>query len=336
MAAAAPRNDAPESISVREFLRTFADKLELTQVNPGTGQKRVIKEKSVNRPSLALTGYLKYFAHKRLQLFGAGEMGYLRDLPEDDQLTALRAIAEKNIPCMVVSRNLVPTASMVQVADEFNIPLIRTPKKSKDFSAEATVLLEEALAPRTTIHGTLLDIKGIGTIVRGKSGVGKSECALALIERGHTLVADDVIHVKVHAERELRGTCAPLSQGYMECRGLGIIDIAKLFGIRAVRLAKRIDFVVTFTEWQPGTDEERTGLEKSYFDILGHPVPHVQIPVRPGRDMAHLVEVAAMDQALKLMGHDSANEFNERLIEHMTNPERRAELDRRLLLRNIR
>lgn len=309
---------SPESITIREFLDSFQDTLELELVEGAKGLDKSIREKSVNRPALALTGYFKYFAHKRIQLFGAGEMAYLRDLREETQQIVLTEIVRKSIPCIIVSRNLVPTKAMFEVCRQFNIPLLRTTQKSKDFTAEVTILLEEKFAARTNLHGTLLDIKGIGTLLRGKSGVGKSECALALIERGHSLVADDLTYCRRVGEKEVLGTSSELNRGYMECRGIGIIDIAELFGIRSVRLEKRIDLVVTFIEWQPGMLEERTGLEQNYYTILDAKIPHVEIPVRPGRDMARLAEVAALVQALKLMGHDCAKEFNERLIAHMS------------------
>ncbi len=306
-----------ESISVREFYESFKEHLQLDLVAGERGLNKVIREKSLNRPALALTGYYKYFANKRIQLFGAGEMGYLRDSPENKQKSILEGIVDKHIPCLIISRNLVPPPVMLEVAEEYRVPTFRTPQKSKDFTAEATVLLEHKFAPRTTLHGTLLDIKGIGTLLRGKSGVGKSECALALIERGHSLVADDLTYVKRVAETEIVGSSAELNRGYMECRGIGIINIAEMFGIRSVRLDKRIDLVVSFHEWVPGTPEERTGLEENFYNILDVDVPHVEIPVRPGRDLARLTEVAALVQALKRMGHDSAKEFNERLIEAM-------------------
>lgn len=306
-----------ESISVLDFLNAGKDTLKLSLVAGERGIKTLIKDKSINRPALALTGYYKSFATKRLQLFGAGEVAYLRDIKEDKQYKVLTEIARKHVPCMVVSRNLLPPKSMVQVAMENNIPLIRSPLNTRDFMNAATLLLEEMFAPRVTEHGTLMDIKGIGTLIRGESGVGKSECALALIERGHSLVADDIVYIKLISERDVVGTSSDLNRGYMECRGLGIVNIAELFGIRSVRKEKNINLVVTFKEWKPGDEEERTGLEQEYFEILGQRVPHIQLPVRPGRDLARLVEVASMVQALKALGHDSAKEFNDRLINYM-------------------
>ena len=197
------------------------------------------------------------------------------------------------------------------------MPLIRSSLASKTLTTELTLLLEDYFAPRTQLHGTLLDVKGIGTLISGESGVGKSECALALIERGYSLVADDLTYIKRINDREIIGNSNELSRGYMECRGLGIINIAELFGVRSVRKEKRIDLVVHFFNWSKGVREERSGLSDNYRDILGLKIPLIEIPVRPGRDMALLVEVAAMVRALKSMGHDSAKEFNEKLIREM-------------------
>lgn len=306
-----------EAVSVRDFYESFKDPLKLELVAGGRGLDRTIGERSINRPALALTGFFRYFANKRIQLFGAGEMAYLRDLDNAEEGGVIRKILERKIPCMMMSRNLAPTRAMRRLAEEYNTPLIRCPLKSKTLITEATLLLEEKFAPRTQIHGTLLDIRGTGTLLCGESGVGKSECALALIERGHSLVADDLTYLKRLSDRELMGTSAELSRGYMECRGLGIINIAEMFGVRSVRLSKRVDLVINFMAWTQGMHEERTGLEEKHMDILGLGVPLMEIPVRPGRDMARLVEAAAMVYALKAMGHDSATEFNERLISHM-------------------
>lgn len=306
-----------ECISIRDFYESFGVKLGLKLVGDGKDLAKMIREKSINRPALALTGYLKFFAYKRLQLFGAGEMSYLRDLKESEQEKVLTQMAQKKIPCMVVSRNLSPTKAMIRVSKKFEIPLLCTHLTTKDFSADATLMLENWMAPQISLHGTLLDIKGIGTLLRGSSGAGKSECALALVERGHSLIADDLVYVKLLAERTLMGTGSSLNRGYMECRGLGIINVVEIFGIGAIRLEKRIDLVITFREWTPGMQEERTGLEAHYFKIFHKEVPHVEIPVRPGRDLARLVEVAAMVQALKNMGHDSADTFNRKLIDFM-------------------
>ncbi len=306
-----------ESITVKEYYDRSHEILKLDKVAGTEGMDKVIHNKSINRPALALTMYFKHFAASGLQVFGAGEMAYLQDMTHEDQLKVMHELAKREIPCMVTTRCIDPTPAMVEIAEQYQIPLFRTPLSSKDFTTDAAVMLDEMFSPRVMLHGTLLDIKGIGVLIRGASGVGKSECALALIERGYSLVADDTTYVSLLRDQELVGTSSELNRGYMECRGIGIINIRQLFGVRAVRLYKKIDLVITFILWKQGMDEERTGLEENYLDILGMNVPHAELPVRPGRDMARLVEVAAMVQALKLMGYDSAKDFNERLIEHM-------------------
>ncbi len=309
----------PEEISVRKFFDVFKDLTELELLAGSDGLDRVISEPSLNRPALAITGYFKNFAFKRIQLFGAGEMSYMRDLPDESQRSVLRKMAELKIPCIVISRNLAPTKAMLDIANECKVPLLRTKMKSKEFSADIIVRIDRMFAPTTSLHGTLIDIQGIGTLIRGDSGIGKSECALALIDKGHSLVADDLVYcVKVN-DHKILGKGHELNRGYMECRGIGIINVAELFGIKCVRLEKSIDIIVSFVEWQNGIVEDRTGLETNYFDILGIPIPHFVIPVRPGRDMARLVEVAARVQALRQMGHDGAKTFNDRLIAHMAN-----------------
>ena len=318
-----PKPKIIDNITVLDFFNAGRVQLKMNVVAGERGIKSIVRDKSINRPALALTGYYKSFATKRVQVFGAGEIAYLRDVKDDKQYRILTEIAQRQIPCMIVTRNLVPTKAMVEVANENDLPLIRTNLSTKDFLTAATLLLEEMFAPRTSEHGTLMDVKGMGVMIRGDSGVGKSECALALIERGYSLVADDKVNIKLINEKDLVGTSNEINRGYMECRGLGIINIAEIFGIRAVRIEKNIDLVITFERWKEMDEEERTGLEQDYFEILGLKIPHIRFAVRPGRDLARLVEVASMVQALKLIGHDSAKEFNERLIGQMKldNPE---------------
>lgn len=314
-----PKVVQPDSISVREFYETFQDELEMSIVAGEDGLDKVIGERSVNRPALALVGHYKYFANQRIQLFGAGEMAFYADLSATEQEKVLRSFAERDVPCIILSGNATPPEIMKSVAKEFSIPLIQTPLSSKLFVTHATVRLEEKMAPYTTLHGTLLDVRGIGTLIRGKSGVGKSECALALIERNHSLVADDRVRIRLVNDHELIGRLPDMRWwGFMECRGIGIINIRDLFGIRSVRQEKRIDFIITFTYWEEGMNEERTGLTQDYEEILGIKVPHMEIPVRPGRDMARLAEVAAMVQAQKLTGQDSAKQFNELLLRKLS------------------
>jgi HPr kinase/phosphorylase len=328
-------NHLVNGITVDHFFTTYAEKLKLESVTGSAGMHRLIKEGTVNRPALALTGFFKYFAHKRIQVLGAAEMTYLRSLTSERQEEIFRQMAKRQVPCFILSRNYVPTQAMLKVCTETKLPIMRTTMITKHLLNLATLAVDNEFAPSTSVHATTLDIKGIGVLLRGDSGVGKSECALALIERGYSLVADDLTYISLVDERELIANSPELNRGYMECRGIGIINISEMFGIKNVRVDKRIDLVVSLHEWTTEVVEERTGLEENFYPILGIKVPHVDLYVRPGRDIARLVEVAALVQALKITGHDPAKEFNERLIAHMSktsdaaSPRRKGRIDRR-------
>ena len=308
---------AIHGITVAHFFETYGVRLKLELVTGREGLHRLIREPAINRPALALTGFFKYFANKRIQVLGAAEMTFLRTLPDGAQRSVLNGMTDRHIPCIVLTRNYNFPRAMLEVAQKRHLPVIRTPMITMNFVNTATLCVDNEFAPSATEQGTTVDVKGVGVMIRGDSGVGKSECALALVERGHSLVADDVTVIKVLDERELMASSRPITRGYMECRGIGIINIAEMFGIKSVRLEKRIDLVVSLRVWTPDAVEERTGLEEYYYEILGIKVPHVELYVRPGRDIARLVEVAAMVQALKHMGHDPAQDFNNRLIAHM-------------------
>jgi HPr kinase/phosphorylase len=309
---------AIHGITVAHFLDTYRAKLKMELVTGEQGLHRLIREGSINRPSLALTGFFRYFANKRIQVLGAAEMTFLKTVPHEKQVEIFQGMVRQHIPCLVLTRNYHPTPAMLKVASEMRLPLIRTPMITMNFVNLATLCIDNEFAPGVTEHATTLDVRGIGVMLRGTSGVGKSECALALVERGHSLVADDLTVIKLLDERELIASSRPLNRGYMECRGIGIINIAEMFGVKSIRLDKRIDLVVSLQEWTPDAVEERTGLEENFYEILGQRLPHVELYVRPGRDMARLVEVAALTQALKKMGHDPAKDFNDRLIAFMT------------------
>ena len=308
---------AIHGISVAHFFETYGVRLKLELITGRDGLHRLIREPAINRPALALTGFFKYFANKRIQVLGAAEMTFLRTLGEKSQREVMNGMADRHIPCLILTRNYTFPKSMLEVAQERHLPVFRTPMITMNFVNTATLCVDNEFAPATIEQGTTVDLKGVGVIIRGDSGVGKSECALALVERGHSLVADDITVIKLLDERELMASSRPLTRGYMECRGIGIINIAEMFGIKSVRLEKRIDMVVSLREWTPDAAEERTGLEENYYEILGIKLPHIELFVRPGRDIARLVEVAAMVQALKRMGHDPALDFNNRLIAHM-------------------
>ena len=312
---------AIHGITVAHFFETYRVRLKMEVITGDAGMHRLIREGSINRPSLALPGFFKYFAHKRIQVLGAAEMTYLKTRTPEDQAFIFTEMVKRGVPCLILTRNYHATESMLKVAEEMKLPLIRTPLITMNFVNLATLCIDNEFAPHCTEHATMLDIKGVGVMLRGDSGVGKSECALALVERGHSLVADDLTVIKLLDERELMASCRPLNRGYMECRGIGIINIAEMFGVKSIRFEKRIDMVVSLKEWTPEVIEERTGLEEHLYPILSMKVPHIELYVRPGRDMARLVEVAALTQALKRIGHDPAKEFNDRLIASMSDQE---------------
>ncbi|WP_404422370.1 HPr(Ser) kinase/phosphatase [Nibricoccus sp. IMCC34717] len=323
---------AIQGITVAHFFESYRTKLRLEMVIGDNGLHRLIREGSINRPALALTGFFKYFANKRIQVLGAAEMTYLKTVPTERQVEILHEMADRQVPCLILTRNFNPSPAMLSVAAERNLPIFRTPLITMHLINQATLCIDNEFAPSVTEHATTLDIRGVGVMLRGTSGVGKSECALALIERGHSLVADDLTVIKLLDERELMASSRPLNRGYMECRGIGIINIADMFGVKSIRMEKRIDLVVSLIEWTPEVVEERTGLEENFYEILKMRLPHIILYVRPGRDMARLVEVAALTQALKKMGHDPAKDFNDRLIAFMTkqaneNQERTVRLD---------
>ncbi|MBP8256827.1 MAG: HPr(Ser) kinase/phosphatase [Opitutaceae bacterium] len=305
-------------ITVAHFLETYREKLKIELVTGERGLHRMIREGSINRPALALTGFFRYFANKRIQVLGSAEMTYLKTLTHQRQIEIFTEMVERQVPCLVLTRNYNPTPALLAIAQEKNLPILRTPMITMNWVNMGTLCIDNEFAPSTTEHATTLDIRGVGVMLKGSSGVGKSECALALIERGHSLVADDLTVIKLLDERELMASSRPLNRGYMECRGIGIINIAEMFGVKSIRLDKRVDMVVSLHEWTPEAVEERTGLEENKYDILGLQIPHIELYVRPGRDMARLVEVAALTQALKKMGHDPAKDFNDRLIAFMT------------------
>ena len=311
-----PRTKYP-NVSVGEFYTRYAQSLSLSLIGSSAGFKRRIKEPTINRPGLALAGFLTYFASKRVQVLGSAELSYLKSISPAEIRTRMHQLIVQRIPCIVVSRGMRCPKELLEEAERAEISVFRTPMVTMKFINAATIALETEFAPTRTEHGSMVDIMGIGTMVRGSSGVGKSECVLGLIERGYPLVADDVTRLRALEGRDLIGTAPDLTRNHMEVRGLGIINVMSMFGVGAVRLEKKLDLIVTLKDWQELEEVDRIGLEQEFYEILGIQVPHVTIPVRTGRDLARLVEVAALDQKLKSMGQNSAQEFNQRLLNQM-------------------
>ena len=306
-----------DRVSVEEFYTQQASALQLQLVAGATGLKRLIREPTVNRPGLALAGFTKYFASKRVQVIGAAESTYLKSLVKEERSRRYELICSYKIPCVVFSRSLRPDRGFLRAAEMANVPIFQCPLITMRFINLATLALEMMFAPRGSEMGSMVDILGAGVIIRGESGIGKSECVLALIERGYSLVADDITKVTLLDGRDVMGSSAELTRNHMEVRGIGIINVAAMFGIRAIRREKRVDLVVTLKGWEDVPDVDRLGMEEQYLEILGIKIPHIIIPVRPGRDLARLVEVAAYQTKLKQSGYNPAKELNDRLIAQM-------------------
>jgi HPr kinase/phosphorylase len=304
-------------VSVERFYTDHASSLELNLLAGASGLKRPIREPTVNRPGLVLTGFTRYFAFKRLQVIGNAEAYYLKSLPHEERVRRYETFFSYRIPCVVFSRNLHPDRLFLKAAEKAQVPIFRCPLVTMKFINLATLALEMMFAPRGTEMGSMVDILGVGVILRGESGIGKSESVLALIERGYSLVADDITKVTLVDGREVVGTSAEVTRNHMEVRGIGIINVAAMFGVKSIRHEKRVDLVITLKSWNEVSDVDRLGMEQEYVKILDIDIPHITIPVRPGRDLARLIEVAAFQTKLKSSGHNPAKELNDRLISRM-------------------
>src|SRR3954462_11954364 len=304
-------------VTVESFYRAHAGKLQLKLEGKRVGFHRKIREPTINRPGLALSGFYNYFAEKRVQVLGAAEQSYLESLSPRARARRFRGLCAQKIPCIVISRGAHLEPALLAVAEEEQIAVFRSPMVTMRFINAATIAMEVDFSPTVTEFGSMVDILGIGVLIRGQSGIGKSECVLGLIERRYSLVADDVTRVKSFEGRELMATAPDLTRYHMEVRGIGIINVASIFGIGSIRIEKRLDMVVTLQDWQELEEVDRIGLDQEFYEILKLKVPLVTIPVRPGRDIARLVEVAAMDQKLKGLGRNSAVEFNDKLLNLM-------------------
>jgi HPr kinase/phosphorylase len=275
-------------VTVERFYTEQAGPLQLRLVAGAHGLKRIIREPTVNRPGLLLSGFTKYFAGRRVQVIGNAEAYFLKSLPAEDRVKRYASFTSYKIPCVVFSRDLHPDKLLLKEAERNNVPVFICPLITMKFINLATLALEMMFAPHGTEMGSMVDILGVGVIIRGESGIGKSESVLALIERGYSLVADDVTKVTLLDGREVLGTSAELTRNHMEVRGIGIINVAAMFGVKSIRHEKRVDLVVTLKSWNEVPDVDRLGLEQEYVKILGIDIPHIILPVRPGRDLARI------------------------------------------------
>lgn len=306
-----------ERLTVGDFFDRYAEMLDLKRLTGEGGLKHIIREPTVNRPGLALAGFRSYFANKRIQVFGSAEFAYMKQLSKEVLVKRIRDIFERDIPAIIVCRGYRPPPHFLEEAEKAGISVFQTKMVTMNLISATTIALDYEFAPAKSEFGSMVDVMGAGVMIRGASGIGKSECVLGLIERGHSLVADDITKLRAFEGRELIGTSSDLTRHHMEVRGIGIIDVGAIFGVGAIRLEKRLDLIVSLKDWHELEEVDRIGLDQEYYTILDIPVPHITIPVRTGRDLARLVEVAALDQKLKSFGRHSAREFNERLLEVM-------------------
>lgn len=308
-------------IAVKELLDEKKEEFELELLAGGAGlNERWIVTHDVFRPGLALAGYTEYFLLERVQIVGKTETSYLSTLGEERARAAIERVMSFEPPCFIVAKGLPVPDYFLSQADARRIPILRTPMDTTPFIHRLTAYLEFKLAPEISVHGTLVDVDGVGLLLVGESGVGKSECALDLVERGHRLVADDRVRIVKRGRGILMGYGTELSdllQHHLEVRGVGIVDIYSMYGIRAIRLQKRIEVQVELVMWQPGMDFERVGLEDHFVEILGVPIPVVKIPVIPGKSLSVICEVIAMNHLLKVRGFHPAKIFNQELIRIM-------------------
>jgi HPr kinase/phosphorylase len=305
------------TLTVDELLRTKKESLALELLTDGRGLSREIHNPDISSPGLVLTGYAERFPSDRMQVLGETEVSFLESLDEDRRRAAIEEFLSFDIPVIFITKGQDAPEPLVEAANACGTPVIRTTLRTAEFYTRIKPFLEERFAPSTTMHGSLADVYGVGLLFIGASGVGKSEAVLDLVERGHRLVADDLVMISRRGNDVLIGKGHELQRHHMEIRGVGIIDVRKLFGIRAVRLQKRIEVVVQLEVWDQHAAYDRTGLDTKHMDVLGVPVPLVTVPLVPGKNITVVCEVVAMNHLLKYAGFDTAAAFNRRLQARM-------------------
>ncbi len=304
-------------LRLRDFLSRRGAALQLEILTGDQGLDRALTDAEVASPGLALAGYTGRFAPNRLHVFGETEITYLGGLSAEQRQRALEHFFAFELPVVFVTKGQEAPAELLELARQRGVPVLRTPLKTAEFYRLIKPIVEDAFAPRTTLHGSLADVYGVGLLFVGRSGIGKSECVLDLVERGHRLVADDVVQVTRRGTDVLIGRGHELAGHHMEIRGIGLIDIPALFGVRSVRQQKRIEVVVQLEDWETTKDAERTGLTHQETVILGVSVPRMVVPLNPGKNITVISEVVAMMHLLRYSGVDVAAAFNERLIKRM-------------------
>lgn len=308
-----------ENITVGYLYENAKEKFKLKLYSDESGFDRKIYEQNLHRPGLALAGFVDLFSYSKVQVFGNTEMQYLSKLSTEKQEESLKRLFEFHIPCIILTDNNKPLGRLVDLANEHHVAVFGSSYQTTKTVYLIGDFLEDQFSPRVSVHGSFVDVYGVGILFVGKSGVGKSEVALDLVERGHRLVADDLIILTKKGENILIGSGTRLAKHFMEIRGLGIIDIERMFGVRAIRFQKRLEIVVELEVWSDKSEYTRTGLEESSVNILDVDVQHVKLPILPGKNLTVISEVISLNYMLKHFGYDSAKVFQQRLMDKIKN-----------------
>lgn len=300
-------------------LKKLVEKMDLKNITPDVDYSdKWIETADINRPALQLTGFFEHFAAERVQVIGTVEHVFLEKMEESKKEKVYGDLLAYNIPCLVFCRNLKPEPMLLRMATARGIPIFNSEKETTAFTAELTKWLNVQLAPCISIHGVLVDVYGVGVLIIGESGIGKSEAALELIKRGHRLVSDDVVEIRKVSDDTLVGTAPDITRHFIELRGIGIVDVKTLYGVLSVRETEMIELVIALEEWDKTKEYDRLGLEEEHMEILGNQVVRHRLPIRPGRNLAVIVETAAINHRQKQMGYNAAQELYKRVQENLT------------------
>jgi HPr kinase/phosphorylase len=314
-----------QSITVEYFYNKIKDLFPINLLTEPLGFERIITDQNLHRPGLALAGFVDLFSFTRVQIFGNTEMRYLKQLESKERIKALERIFQFEIPCVVLTDNNPPLDEIFQVAKKYQVSVLSTEFSTTKASYLLSDLLDDQFAPRFSIHGSFVDVYGVGMLFIGKSGIGKSEVALDLVERGHRLVTDDVVILTKKGEEILMGSGTDLVKHFMEIRGIGIIDVRSMFGVRAIRYQKRLEVVIDLEVWDSNTTYTRTGLDDSTISYLDVSIPYVKVPIIPGKNITVISEVIALNYLLKHYNYDAAKVFRDRLNQKLGNNSREVE-----------
>ena len=307
-----------ENMAQSVKLNELAEKMELKNLTQSVDlSDKEVAVPDVNRPALQLTGYFDHFDSDRVQIIGYVEYTYLQTLTRERKVEIYKQFLSYKVPCVIFSTSIYPDGDFLELATKADIPILATTKTTSAFMAELIRWMNVKLAPCISIHGVLVDVYGVGVLIMGESGIGKSEAALELIKRGHRLVTDDVVEIRKVSDETLVGSAPDITRHFIELRGIGIVDVKSMFGVQSVRETQNIDLVITLEEWDRDKEYDRLGLEENYTEFLGNKVVCHSIPIRPGRNLAIIVESAAVNHRQKQMGYNAAQELYKRVQENL-------------------